>query len=64
MDEMEKTWIKIASTAFFLAKSTNNNEDLFVSRISSDLRVHPDDVKRIFKAVKRKWAKKKQQRRK
>ena len=60
MDENEKTWIKIASTAFFLAKSVNNNEDLFVSRISNDLRVHPDDVKKIFKSVKRKWSKKKQ----
>jgi len=58
MDQAEKTCIKCAAQGFFLAKYTNNNEEEFISGVSTSLRVYPDDVKKIFMDCKKRWTKK------
>lgn len=59
MESSEELCITCAANGFFLAKKTKNKEDVFIRALSNSLLVHPDDTKRIFNKVKRKWNKKK-----
>jgi len=59
MNPTDETCLICAANGFFLARRSKNNEDVFISAMSNSLLVHPDEVKRILKNVKRKWDKKK-----
>ena len=59
MEPTDETCLVCAANGFYLARKSKNNEETFIKAMSNSLLVHPDEVKRILKNVKRKWTKKK-----